>query len=142
MKPSFTSSWPHADWVCWGQSARAEIRKPPWLASRSQLTLEIVFETVKSSRKYGNLVRHSACSFVIEWSGEQTVQYEGEARELATPELERFQAVYFKAWPECKAHIQWPGIAYSVVRPKWIRYSDYDQAPPLIREFGEFAIAF
>jgi len=24
---------------------------------------------------------------------------------------------------------------YFVVRPKWIRYSDFDQNPPLIQEF-------
>jgi len=29
----------------------------------------------------------------------------------------------------------WPGIVYFVVRPVWIRYSDFDQNPPLIREF-------
>jgi hypothetical protein len=26
--------------------------------------LEIIFDTVKSSRKYGNLIAHPACSFV------------------------------------------------------------------------------
>ena len=26
-------------------------------------------------------------------------------------------------------------IVYFVVRPKWVRYSDFDQRPPLIREF-------
>jgi hypothetical protein len=32
-------------------------------------------------------------------------------------------------------HLSWPGIVYFVVRPQWIRYSDFDQEPPLIREF-------
>jgi hypothetical protein len=32
--------------------------------------------------------------------------------------------------------MSWPGIVYFVVRPAWIRYSDFDQDPPLIREFS------
>src|SRR5215472_17991361 len=41
--------------------------------------LEIIFDTVKSSRKYPNLISRPACSFVIGGWGvtEQTVQYEG-----------------------------------------------------------------
>ncbi|MGH9663639.1 MAG: pyridoxamine 5'-phosphate oxidase family protein, partial [Bryobacteraceae bacterium] len=97
--------------------------------------LEIVFDTVKSSRKYANLIARPACSLVLGWAGEQTVQYEGEAQELKSPELERRQETYFTVWPECRAHMSWPGIVYFVVRPKWIRYSDFDKTPPLIREF-------
>ena len=100
--------------------------------------LEIVFDTVKSSRKYPNLIQNPKCSFTIGgWgAGEQTVQYEGEARELTSPELERYQEIYFKVWPECLAHMSWPGIVYFAVRPTWIRYSDYDQNPLLIQEFS------
>ncbi|MFI5095703.1 MAG: pyridoxamine 5'-phosphate oxidase family protein [Candidatus Acidiferrales bacterium] len=97
--------------------------------------LEIVFDTVKTSRKYPNLIARRRCSFVIGWAGEQTVQYEGEAAELQGQELKRCQAVYFQAWPDCQAHLAWPGIVYFVVRPRWIRYSDFDQNPPLIQEF-------
>jgi hypothetical protein len=99
--------------------------------------LEIVFDTVKSSRKYPNLIARPACSFVIGgWgAGEQTVQYEGEAEELQSPDLARYQETYFQAWPDGPARMSWPGIVYFVVRPTWIRYSDYDQRPALIREF-------
>ena len=97
--------------------------------------LEIVFDTVKSSRKYPNLIARPECSFVIGWTREQTVQYEGRADELSGGELQRCQQVYFKAWPECRVHLSWPGIAYFVVRPRWIRYSDFDQNPPRIQEF-------
>ena len=97
--------------------------------------LEIVFDTVKSSRKYTNLIARPACSFVIGWTGEQTVQYEGVADELSGRELQIYQQLYFATWPECRAHLSWPGIVYFVVRPRWIRYSDFDQNPPLIREF-------
>ena len=99
--------------------------------------LEIIFDTVKTSRKYPNLVARSRCSFVIGgWGkGEQTVQYEGAAEELKSPELERHQEAYFAVWPDGPARLSWPGIVYFVVRPIWIRYSDFDQNPPLTREF-------
>ena len=99
--------------------------------------LEIIFDTVKTSRKYPNLIARPACSFVIGgWAaGEQTVQYEGQAEELTSPELERYQQLYFKTWPDGPARMSWPGIVYFVVRPVWIRYSDFDQNPPLIQEF-------
>lgn len=98
--------------------------------------LEIIFDTVKSSRKYGNLIARPACSFAIGWAGEQTVQYEGEAEEPSGASLERYQRVYFHAWPDGPSRLSWPGIVYFVVRPKWIRYSDFDQNPPFIREFA------
>jgi len=98
--------------------------------------LEIIFDTVKSSRKYPNLIAQPVCSFVIGWAGEQTVQYEGEAEELESPELERYQETYFKVWPDGPSRLSWPGIVYFVVRPASIRYSDFDQSPPLIREFS------
>ena len=99
--------------------------------------LEIVFDTVKHSRKYPNLVARPACSFVIGgWSaGEQTVQYEGLAEELKSPDLERYQEIYFRVYPDGPSHLGWPGIVYFVVRPTWIRYSDFDENPPLIHEF-------
>ena len=99
--------------------------------------LEIIFDTVKSSRKYPNLMVRPACSFVIGgWGpGEKTIQYEGEARELKSVELEPYQKVYFQAWPDGPARMSWQGIVYFVVQPRWIRFSDFDQNPPKICEF-------
>jgi hypothetical protein len=98
--------------------------------------LEIVFDTVSSSRKYPSLVANPAASFAVGWAGEVTVQFEGRAFLPAGPELARYQQVYFAAWPDGPDRLSWPGIAHFVVRPKWIRYSDYDQRPPLIQEFS------
>jgi pyridoxine/pyridoxamine 5'-phosphate oxidase len=94
--------------------------------------LQIIFDTVKSSRKYPNLIARPACSFVVGWSREQTVQLEGVAEEPQGAELQRCQEIYFTAWPDGPARMAWPGITYFVVRPRWIRYSDFDQRPPLI----------
>ena len=97
--------------------------------------LEIVFDTVKSSRKYSNLIARPACSFVVGgWEWEQTVQFEGLAIEPTGDELRRYQQAYFAAWPDGPERLIWPGIAYFVVRPRWIRFSDFDQNPPLIEE--------
>ncbi len=98
--------------------------------------LEIVFDTVTSSRKYPNLIARPSCSFVVGWGGEQTVQLEGTATVPVGREMERYQETYFAVWPECIAHMSWPGIAYFVVRPKWVRYSDYGQSPALIEEIS------
>ncbi|MEO8132069.1 MAG: pyridoxamine 5'-phosphate oxidase family protein [Bryobacteraceae bacterium] len=98
--------------------------------------LEVVFDTVKSSRKYPNLIARPACSFVIGLAGEKTVQYEGTARELEPPQLERYQKTYFAALPDGPDRLTWPGIVYFAVTPVWIRYSDFTPDPPMIREFG------
>lgn len=97
--------------------------------------LEIVFDTVKSSRKYSNLISRPACSFVIGgWESEQTVQFEGIAKEPTGDELRRCQQAYFAAWPDGPSRMSWPGIAYFVVRPRWIRFNDFDANPLLIEE--------
>lgn len=97
--------------------------------------LEIVYDTVSSSRKYGCLLANPAASFVLGWAGETTVQMEGLAFQPAGAGLARYQQVYFAAYPDGPSRLSWPGISYFVVRPNWIRYSDYDQTPPLIQEF-------
>jgi len=96
--------------------------------------LEIVFDTVKSSRKYPNLIARPRCSFAVGWGGEQTVQFEGLASEPRGEELSRCQQAYFAVWPDGPTRLFWAGIAYFVVKPLWVRYSDYDQSPPEIVE--------
>ena len=98
--------------------------------------LEIVFDTVASSRKYGCLIANPAATFVIGWAGEVTVQLEGRALLPVGAELLRYQEAYFAAWPDGRDRLSWPGIAHFVVRPNWIRYSDFDQRPPLIEELS------
>ncbi len=97
--------------------------------------LEIVFDTVKSSRKYPNLIERAACSFVIGgWDSEQTLQFEGLAAEPHGEELRRCRQAYFAVWPDGPSRMSWPGIAWFAVRPRWIRFSDFDRNPPLIEE--------
>jgi len=97
--------------------------------------LEVIFDTVASSRKFACLQANPAASFAIGWAGEVTVQLEGHAFQPAGEALAHYQEIYFGAWPDGPERLSWPGIAYFVVRPRWIRYSDYDQRPLVIEEF-------
>jgi pyridoxine/pyridoxamine 5'-phosphate oxidase len=94
--------------------------------------LELVFDTVASSRKYPNLKTRPECSIVV-WSGGVTLQYEGIAEETAD---DRYKEAYFRKMPDGRDRLSWPGITYFVVRPKWIRYSDFDARPRVIEEFS------
>ncbi len=96
--------------------------------------LEIVFDTLKSTRKYANLIASPVCSLVIGWDDEKTLQYEGTAYLPSGSDLARYQDLYFTRWPDGLARQTWPGIAYVVVKPSWVRYSDFSQQPPLIEE--------
>jgi hypothetical protein len=96
--------------------------------------LEIVFDTLSTTRKYANLQARPSCAFAIGWSGEQTVQLEGEAIFPHGAELERYREIYFEAWPDGRDRLHWKGITHIVVQPRWIRYSDFDRDPPLIVE--------
>jgi hypothetical protein len=96
--------------------------------------LEIVFDTLNSTRKYRNLTANANASLVIGWEGEKTVQFEGEAFSPQGAELERYKKVYFAKWPDGPSRQSWPGLVHFVVRPRWIRFSDFDQRPPLIVE--------
>jgi pyridoxine/pyridoxamine 5'-phosphate oxidase len=97
--------------------------------------LDIVFDTIEESRKAQNLIADSACSLVVGWTGEITVQLSGIAEQYDADEEGDWKDIYFAAWPECREHLKWPGITYFVVSPKWIRYSDFGQSPPEIVEF-------
>jgi len=96
--------------------------------------LEIVFDTVKTSRKYAHLLARKQCSFVIGLAPPTTVQYEGEAQELSGEQLERAKQVYLQAYPDGLERMSWPGIVHFIVKPRWIRCSDYSQKPPLIAQ--------
>jgi hypothetical protein len=97
---------------------------------------ELLFDTFDVSRKVHNLRHNSKVAFVM-WTGERTVQYEGVADEPQGRELERLKRLYFERFPEGRDRQKWPGVTYVRAQPVWIRYSDFDQRPPLIIEFSE-----
>jgi hypothetical protein len=97
--------------------------------------LKVVFDTLKETRKCRNLLARSACSLVIGWDNEITAQYQGFAVNRRKHEEGAWKDAYFKAWPDGRERLSWPGITYFVVLPRWIRYSDFNQRPPSIIEF-------
>jgi general stress protein 26 len=96
--------------------------------------LEIVFDTVRSSRKYSILKENARVAWVVGCTTEVSVQYEGEASELQGEELAKYKKIYFAKWPDGPARESWPGITYFVVRPKWVRYCDYNPGTRRIEE--------
>jgi hypothetical protein len=90
--------------------------------------LEIVFDTLETSRKAVNLRRDPRIALVIGWDEEQTVQCEGIADEPAGAELTRIKAVYMAVFPDSLARQSWPGLTFFRVRLGWARYSDFRTA--------------
>ena len=100
---------------------------------------EIFFDTLDSTRKVENLRGNARIALVIgglAGDEEQTVQYEGLADEPRGAELETLKALYFRVFPEGRERQGWPGLTYVRTRPLWLRYSDFDQVPPLVVELN------
>jgi pyridoxine/pyridoxamine 5'-phosphate oxidase len=97
-------------------------------------TLDIVFDTIGTSRKYQNLRTDPRIAMVVGWDGEQTVQIEGTADLPSGAALEACKKIYFAAWPDGRQRENWPNIAYVCVRPRWVRYSDFGRTPARIEE--------
>ena len=103
--------------------------------------LEIVFDTLASTRKMQNLRTNPRIALVIGGmldGDERTVQYEGMADEPSGDELEYAKAAYYAVYPDGPDRLSWPGLTYVRVRPTWIRYSDFGANPPAIVEFTDF----
>jgi pyridoxine/pyridoxamine 5'-phosphate oxidase len=96
---------------------------------------EVVFDTLSTSRKAVNLARNPAAALVIGWDDSISLQIEGVARRPVGADLASAKDAYFRAWPDGRARENWPNIAYVVVQPKWIRYSNYAAGPPVVEEF-------
>jgi uncharacterized pyridoxamine 5'-phosphate oxidase family protein len=96
--------------------------------------LRLIFDTVSTSRKYKNLIQNGAIALVIGWEDERTVQYEGRVKILEGHEFDNMFELYFKAFPDGKKRREaWKDIAYFIVVPDWIRYSEF-KVPPIIVE--------
>lgn len=97
--------------------------------------LEVVFDTVASTRKVANLRANPRVALVIGGWGDgemRTLQYEGVADIPEGAELERLQADYFDAFPDGPSRLSWPGITYVRISPTWMRLSDFSTVPPTI----------
>lgn len=100
---------------------------------------EIVFDTLETTRKARNLRSNPHIALVIGGltaGDERTVHYEGIADEPTGAELDRLKQIYYSVYNDGANRATWPGLIYIRAKPKWLRYSDYNQNPPEILEFG------
>jgi PPOX class probable F420-dependent enzyme len=98
--------------------------------------LEIVFDTLTTTRKVHNLSRDPRIALVVGWDHAITVQLQGVADIPTGVERERLKAVYFMAYPDGRDREAWPNITWVRVRPTWARYSDFTRDPPRIEELA------
>lgn len=101
--------------------------------------LEILFDTIQASRKVRNLRRDPRIAFVIGgWTpgDKRSVQYEGIADEPNGADLDRLKRVYFGRVPGGDDLESWTDLTYVRVRPRWIRFGDFNQTPPVVVEFA------
>ncbi|MGH8255455.1 MAG: VOC family protein [Steroidobacteraceae bacterium] len=105
--------------------------------------LELFFDSFDSTRKVANLRRDPRVAFVIggQTPGDaRTVQYEGTVDSPCGTELERFKSAYFATNPDGIRRSKLPGISYFRVRPRWIRYANFNAAPAQIVVFEGAAL--
>jgi pyridoxine/pyridoxamine 5'-phosphate oxidase len=98
-------------------------------------SLEIVFDTLSSTRKYANLQKDPRVALIVGWD-DTTLQMQGSADFPEGDELERMRQVYFVAYPDGRDRLAWPGITHVRVRIEWARFSDFTSEPARIVELG------
>jgi len=99
--------------------------------------LELFFDTFASTRKAKNLARSPHLALVIggQAGDQRTVQYEGGVDSPTGEELENLKNAYFAVHPDGLHRSRLPGIRYFRVRPRWIRYTNFNAAPAQIVAF-------
>jgi len=102
--------------------------------------LELVFDTLETTRKAANLRRTRRAAAVLT-RGAATAQIEGDADEPSGDELERVRAAYYDAFPDGRDRASWPGITWFRIRPSWIRTSDFGHEPPRVVELDAAQVA-
>ena len=96
--------------------------------------LELVFDTVTTSRKYKNILQNPNVALVIGWDNETTVQYEGVAIELNNSDGDAFKEVYFDTFKDGRERAEtWANIVHFKIVPNWIRYSSFNE-PVVVEE--------
>jgi general stress protein 26 len=98
-------------------------------------SVEIIFDTVKTSRKYHNILANKHVAVVVGWDNEATLQYEGEADVLGNDnDADNYRLIYYTAWPDGRERAEtWPGLVHVRIKPKWARYSNFKE-PVVIEE--------
>lgn len=98
-------------------------------------SLELVFDTLGTTRKAENLRRDPRVAVVLGWDEGQTLQIEGLADEPAGDELAALKQVYFARFPDGPGREGWADITYFRVKPRWARFSDFREGDPVVLTF-------
>jgi general stress protein 26 len=98
--------------------------------------LEVVFDTLSTSRKHANLTRDKRIAITFSGPDEQTLQLEGIALPVSVTGSADYdyRETYYAVWPQGRERTSTPQLAYWRVVPHWARYSDYARGP-LVVEF-------
>lgn len=98
--------------------------------------LEIIFATPNTTRKYKNLSKNQNVSFVVGWNPSQdSIQYEGVAREISTKEeIRPYIDLIVSKNPFAKGLLEREGQAIFAIKPAWIRLIQVKEKPPATHE--------
>jgi len=90
--------------------------------------LELIFQTPTSYRKYENLKKNPSVAVVFGWDMEEfiTVQYEGIAKEARGHEIDECRKIHIAKNPKSEKYANLSENKYFKVKPKWIRYWDFN----------------
>ena len=91
--------------------------------------MEIFFGTFKSSRKFRNLEKNPRVSLVIGWEKGKTVQYEGEAKQLAGAAEDEFKKAHLEKLSTAAKHVAPNQAVFVKVTPSYIQYTDLSKDP-------------
>jgi general stress protein 26 len=106
--------------------------------------LEIVFDTLESSRKAANLRANASIALVIGGThdgDERTLQLEGSVDVPTGADRDRIRELYFSRFPDGRDRLAWPGLIHMRVKPSWMRYSNFNSNPPEIVEWDQQALS-
>jgi general stress protein 26 len=100
--------------------------------------LELIFDTVKSSRKFQNILHNPAVALVVGWDNEITVQIEGTATLLTDTTADiNLKEIYFNTFEGARERADTrEGLVHFRIIPTWIRYSDFNEGG-VIEEMNE-----
>ena len=97
----------------------------------------ILIGTDNTTRKYKNLISNSKVSIVVGVTSPKTVQIQGVAKEVNADDIANRLELHFNKVPFAKTFLNNPGQRYFIIKPTWLRMTDYSQKPSIF-ETEEF----
>ena len=96
--------------------------------------LELVFDTLVSTRKHANLQREPRVAVMFTGPDHQTLEYEGVAFPVSVSDSadNEYRELYYSVWPDGRERAKLPYVAYWRIVPRWARYSEIYRGPILI----------